>query len=214
MSVAKAFLPLVLLSLLAWNRLGAWRDEIRLWTDASQGSPHRARCLANLGRAYAAEGMDNIAIVTLRKALSLDPSNVNALLNLGNALSNIDRPREAAKEYIRALEVLPDERGHPYPAGWKLHNNLGNALREMGLIDEAVRQHLLAVGLNPTSPVPHFNLGRDYEKKGDRSRARAEYIRTLDLNPDHPGAIMALDRLGAGGTLSPPTGPRADPPLK
>jgi tetratricopeptide (TPR) repeat protein len=47
------------------------------------------------------------AITWYQKAVALDPSNVNALTDLGTSYYNTGRPQEALREFRRSLEINP-----------------------------------------------------------------------------------------------------------
>lgn len=92
----------------------------------------------------------------------------------------------------RALELLPTD-----PAA---HNNLGNALRKLGKLEEAVRCHLRALELKPDYPEAHNNLGNALKELGQLDEAVRCYRRALELKPDyaevHSNLGNALSGLG------------------
>jgi len=157
----KLIIPLLFLVLLTYERNSVWRDDYRLWKDAASKSPRKGRVLLNLGITYSSDGMNDLAVSILRRAISLYPSDTDLHHNLGTALAQMGKFEEAAKEFIRALDILQKEKepfndGLPFRKAWKIHNNLGNVFREMAMVDEAVDQHLLALRLNPGSALVHF----------------------------------------------------------
>ena len=58
---------------------------------------------------------------------------------------------KAIESYQEALLISPD-----YPT---LHNNIGNAFKELGEIERAVKCFKKAIEINPDFPDSHNNLG-------------------------------------------------------
>ncbi len=78
--------------------------------------------------------------------------------------------------------------GSPVPL-----NGLGDAFREKGLPDEAIRQYLAALRMEPGNPFTHTGLGLSYADKGWPDRAIAEFQIALG---EKPGYAEAHDSLG------------------
>ena len=62
-----------------------YKDQVSLWSDTVEKSPHKARPHNNLGHAYALQGAWDRAIDEFRIAVQLDPDYVLAQNNLRNA---------------------------------------------------------------------------------------------------------------------------------
>jgi len=84
----------------------------------------------------------------------------------------------------RALQLKPD-----YPDA---HNNLGNALRECGQLDEGVAAYRRALQLKPDLPETYNNLGNGLREQGQLDEASAAYRRALELRPDYTEAHINL----------------------
>lgn len=63
------------------------------------------------------------------------------------------------------------------------HNNLGNALMDEGLLDDAKREYQTAVRINPAAPKPYANLGLVYLASKQLDKAEAESRKALELAP-------------------------------
>ena len=87
--------------------------------------------------------------------------------------------------YRLALEMKPDDA--------QVHCNLGNALRQLGLLDEAIASSARAIALDPALSVAHNNLALCLAARGQREEAVGSYRQALLLNP---GYIEALNNLG------------------
>jgi tetratricopeptide (TPR) repeat protein len=162
------------------QRVGDYRDEITIFTDALQYQPDNLLLNTNLGKALAARGKTEEAIRHYRRVLSLNPNHVMALYNLGNALSTLGRKSEALYCYEKVIRLQPD---HP-----QARNNMGKLLVEMGQADDALATLRRAVELAPDNPRAHLNLGVALLRAGQLDQAMAEFLKALELRPDYPEA--------------------------
>ena len=82
----------------------------------------------------------------------------------------------------------------------RAHNNLGNALKEQGKLDEAVACYRRALELKPDFAEAHNNLGIALKDQGKLDEAVACYRRALELKPDfaeaHDNLGGALEEIG------------------
>ncbi len=76
------------------------------------------------------------------------------------------------------------------PGKTRAHNNLGNAYRNHGLIDEAVEQYSIAIKLNPAQPNAYNNLGNIYQEKGRVDDALQLFKIAIKLKPDYVKAYF------------------------
>lgn len=78
-------------------------------------------------------------------------------------------------------------------------NDLGYRLVRDHKLEAAVRVFRLNVEAYPRSGNVYDSLAEAYLDSGDKAQAIANYRRSLQLNPDNRGAVLALKQLGAGG---------------
>ena len=69
----------------------------------------------------------------------------------------------------------------------QFHNNLGNALREMGQDEEAVRAYRRALEIRPDDLDAHNNLGDLFKCAGRLDEAISAYREVLRLQTGHIG---------------------------
>lgn len=63
----------------------------------------------NMGKAYALKGEIDKAVAQFTKALELQPSNYNARINLGTALMQQNRMKDATIQFQYALKIRPND---------------------------------------------------------------------------------------------------------
>ena len=91
---------------------------------------------------------------------------------------------EAIVEARKAIQCAPD--------CVEAHNNLGNALKDQGRLEEATAAYLQALGFNPEFAEIHNNLGNALKDQGHPDEAIAAYRRTIQLKPDSADAHSNL----------------------
>jgi tetratricopeptide (TPR) repeat protein len=71
------------------------------------------------------------------------------------------------------------------------HYNLGNALRDHGLLTQAQASYQRALKLQPDLAQAHFNLSVVFKEQGRLREAATSYRRALQIQPDYPDALVA-----------------------
>ena len=71
---------------------------------------------------------------------------------------------------------------HPAPGDTEV-KNLGNALRELGRLEEAVVSYTQAIALKPDSVLAHYNLGLALQNWGRLDEAKFYYNQAIVLQP-------------------------------
>jgi tetratricopeptide (TPR) repeat protein len=77
--------------------------------------------------------------------------------------------------------------------------NQGNAYYEAGELDKAIERYTQAIRLNLNSTAAYIHRGFAYVMKEDYTRARADWEKALQLDPNDAQArkgIEALQRMG------------------
>ena len=121
--------------------------------------------------------------------VSKAPYNAFAQHNLGLALFDHNRPREAEAHYRAALQLnpnLPDT-----------HNNLGVVLALAGKLPEAVAEYEETLRLKPDYADAYNNLGFALEGMRRPAEAVVPFEQALRLKPDY---AEAMDGLGVALT--------------
>ncbi|MBI5741580.1 MAG: tetratricopeptide repeat protein [Nitrospirae bacterium] len=203
-----AFLVIILtLSYATYARNSLWTDKVRLWEDVARKNPDSPKVYNNLGiayyekgrydkaidmyeravslspgnyfaysnlaTAYAVTGRLDRAIDNFRKAIALDPGNGVVYSNLGHALRKLGRFAEAAEVYLKAVTLNPYDGAAFY--------GLGAACASLGRLDDALNAYSRFAELSPRDPEAYRGRGNVYAKKGDMSRAEADFRKACSL---------------------------------
>lgn len=143
-----------------------------------------AKSLNERGRELYRSGQREQAAECFRRAVELQPDYATALSNLGNILTELDKPDEAEVYCCRAVAVDP----HYATA----HNNLGYALLKQERMEEAAASFERAVELRPDYLLAQCNLGRALQAARCFEDAEAAWRRGLQLQPRSVDALCGL----------------------
>jgi protein O-GlcNAc transferase len=126
------------------------------------------------------------AMRELTRAAELDPDNSEIAMTLGLAYQ-ARGDIEKSEEFLRkAVRLNPDNAA--------AHNNLGNILSLQGKGDEAIREYEKAVSniLYPTPEFGYYNMGREYARRKELSKAELMYRRAIAMSPSFVDAYRGL----------------------
>jgi Tfp pilus assembly protein PilF len=128
------------------------------------------------------------AVELYKKSIESYPT-AEAHTFLGWTYSFMGRIDDAIAECHRAIAVDPTF-GNPY-------NDIGAYLIQKGQYNEAIPwlENALKAPRYESYCFPHMNLGRVYEAKREWFRAKEEYRKALDANPDYTPAKQGLARI-------------------
>jgi tetratricopeptide (TPR) repeat protein len=142
----------------------------------------------NQGYDHQMKGDLEQALAFYTKSIELFPT-AEAYTFRGWTYSFMGRLDDAIEECKKAIEVDP-EFGNPY-------NDIGAYLIEKGNWDEAIPwlEQAIESKRYESYCYPHMNLGRVWEHKGLWSKAKLEYLKALQSNPNYQLALTSLIRL-------------------
>jgi Tfp pilus assembly protein PilF len=125
------------------------------------------------------------AIALYQESIARHPT-AEAHTFLGWTYSFQGRLAEAIAECKHAIAVDPDF-GNPY-------NDIGSYLIKLGRLDEAIPWLEAAMKAPRYEPrhYPHCNLGQVYWTQGLLAKARREFARALEIEPEYEFARAAL----------------------
>jgi tetratricopeptide (TPR) repeat protein len=170
------------------------------------------------GNALAARGNYADAILEYRNAIKNDARFGEARLQLAEALARTAKPVDAAREYLRAAELLPTRADLQVRAGVILlgareferagkharaalavepknvdaHIVLANALVGLKDAKSAVAELQEAIQLAPEDSRPYTSLGTLRATEGNRAEAEAAFLKAVEIAPKSVTARAAL----------------------
>jgi len=164
-------------------------------TAAVEESKEKARMaeeLYNTGYLLTMLGRYHEAIQLYEKSIAIIPT-AEAYTFLGWTLSHMGDYKRAIEEAEKAIQIDP-EFGNPY-------NDIGVYLIEQGKEDEAIPylEKAMRTKRYCCYQFPHFNLGRIYLKKKMYEKARQEFEKSLEIDPNYLPALEGMEILKALG---------------
>jgi len=99
LKVVVVSLIVILLSAASLHRNSAWHSLLSLWEDCAQKSPEKSRTRNNLGNCNLLLNRYFPAIEQYRKAVELDPQNLEAQYNLATTLDTVGLLSQAMAPY-------------------------------------------------------------------------------------------------------------------
>ena len=170
----------------------AWKTEESLWLDAVEKSPNLSRPHINLGKAYAAAGLKQMALDQYKKALELpDGPNRRAHYlvhySMGLIYESLEDHGRAEKHFLKALELEPR-----FPPAY---THLGILEMEKGDNDNALQYFLKALAHEVNSRQERNYAGLVLLRQNKLNDAISQFQKSLKANPDDQPYI--LTHLGA-----------------
>ncbi len=179
------------------ERSTRYEDAAEIYRTVDVSSPYATSAKMRLAWTLHQLKRDDEAVTILREAASIDHTDTDALMTLGDILRGRDKYAEAAAEYGLAIDRLkPASERH-----WSLFYARGIALERAKQWPKAEADFLKALELRPDQPLVLNYLGYSWIEQGMHlERARKMVERAVALRPND-GYIVdslgwALYRLG------------------
>jgi tetratricopeptide (TPR) repeat protein len=165
------------------HRAGRFGEALALYETVIEQEPSQVAhnlagvVLCAIGRA--ADGEKHF-----RKAVDLDPSFADAIINLANCRKELGGLDEAEALYKRSIELRPD-----LPPAW---SNLGLLYLQLAQFEAAVECFRHALSLDSTNANARNDLGVALLKLGLTAEAETEFRAVVSANPEHGAAWSSL----------------------
>jgi Tfp pilus assembly protein PilF len=139
------------------------------------------------GKTFYDKGDPAKAISAFQTALSMNPANPDAHLNLANAFLAANQPAQAAQHASEVLQFDPGSGAAHYILGCSLlrqnaYSNAVQSLEQAKAVDRSV---------NPVS----FQLGRAFQGWGRNDEAAEQFREVLQFETNHPAANYLLSQV-------------------
>jgi tetratricopeptide (TPR) repeat protein len=116
------------------------------------------------------------ALSSLEKLVKRDPRNPDILLTRASILGSINRHEEAIKDYIKALDLIDDDKEDIYTGIAFEYESLGN-------YDQAVEYLKQALYIEPDNETLLYEIGYCYDLGGMSEQAVEFFTRITDMRP-------------------------------
>ncbi|MFP5501192.1 MAG: tetratricopeptide repeat protein, partial [Candidatus Sericytochromatia bacterium] len=197
-----------------WLEFGEYEAAAAQFEAALRTRPGDAQALYQLAWAYGGLYKFKEAIATARRAVAVMPHWPEARLRLGALLIRDGQLVEGHRAVLEALgprglsaevhyeagNMLLEQGAHdraiPYleqalrwrPDSSYAANNLGNAYKAVGRMEDARRAYERAIAVDPANPNPRNALGVLSEEAGDQKAALDHYRAATRVDPAYPDA--------------------------
>jgi TolB-like protein/Tfp pilus assembly protein PilF len=151
---------------------GACSQAVRL--DRGLPGVHNA-----LGMLYVETGQNDLAEREYRRAIELDPDNVEGQLGLGTALKSQGDIEAADRAYREAIRLRSRD--------WRVYDAYGGFLYELGRWPAAIAQFRRGAELAPQNVQLLSNLGGALFLSGDFTAAADAFRRSVEIAPTSVG---------------------------
>jgi len=165
-----------LLSVSGFFRNQIWKNELTLWDDVIQKSPHKARPYRNRGLAYANQGNFSQAIADYTQAIAIDPKYADAYYNRGIAYDRQGNFSQAICDYTKAINIIPNSAD--------AYNNRGIVYGEQNNVSGAISDYNKAIELNPAYAQAYVNRANIYDDQKNSAQAISDYNKAIASDPD------------------------------
>ncbi len=129
-----------------------------------------------------------MAVDYYRNALEIQPTSIEALYNLGMYYQENGDPRLAINTYLSILQLNPMHFDAHYNLGYVYAFQIDSQTVALNYFDLAIRD-------NPGSARAYYGRGRCFEEMGEVSKASADYVKALEIDPQFDAAAVGLDRV-------------------
>ena len=136
------------------------------------------------GQAYLEQGLLDSALAAFGMALEVDPTLLDAHMNMGSIYRQHGNYDLAARCYQRAVTLDANHFDARYAYGWMQHLQ--------GFLQKAIESYLHALLIRPDSFDTHLHLAGAYLQLGQPAEALPHAKRATELKPEHQNAWANL----------------------
>jgi len=178
---------IAILSLLSYARNQVWKNDLTLWNDVIQKSPHKARGYNNRGFAYYKQGQFIQAMADFNKAIELNLKYADPFLSRGVIYVKQGKFSQAFDDFSKAIEISPGNA--------EAYNNLGNLYIQKGDVPKALFNLNKTIELNPYHAEVYYNRGLILRNQGQSTQAISDFTKAIEINPGFAEAYLNRSNL-------------------
>lgn len=175
-----AFLILLPLGFLTYDRTKIWSDDTILWKDVLSKYPNVAQAWNNLGNLVLENGNAQQALMNYNKAIGIQPNYADAYSNRGVILSRMGRAKEAIRDFQQALDLRPHA---------DAYFNLANELAKLGDYNLAINNYTKSIDLAPSADS-YSNRAFAKLNLGKNNGAMLDLDSAIAINPTFANAYF------------------------
>jgi tetratricopeptide (TPR) repeat protein len=168
----------------------------KAYQQALDQDPNSADALGGVLNTSLAQKQPDKAIAAAKTQLSKQPNNAVFHVMLGQLLMQQKKDLAGAEAEFKQASVLDKKNSEAMV-------RLGEAQSARGAMDEALQTYLEGSKINPKEIAFYLHAGSIYENKQDWERAKQQYQKALEIQPDNPLASnnLAYVMLEQGGNV-------------
>jgi Tfp pilus assembly protein PilF len=159
---------------MANERTGNYAAAVKAYDRGLAVEPKNVELLNAKGFALFQQGKSEEAVVSLQKAIDMDPRHWKSHNNMALASLDLGDLEVAEAHYRESLAI------EPQPA---IYNDLGFVLARQGLPHEATEMYRKSLALKPGSATVHYNLAASLAGSGELSEAEAHFRLSIEIEP-------------------------------
>lgn len=159
---------------MANERTGNYPAAVKAYDRGLAVEPNNVELLNAKGFALFQQGKSEQAIVSLQKAIDVDPKHWKSHNNMALASVDLGELEVAEAHYRESLAI------EPQPA---IYNDLGFVLARQGLPHEAAEMYRKSLELAPESATAHYNLAAALAGSGELAEAEAHFRSSIEIEP-------------------------------
>lgn len=160
------------------HQAGRFAEAEQIYRQVLAERPNYGDALHLLGTLCAQRGDFDTAVDLIGRAVTANPKVAVYQSNLGNALREMGKPKEAIAAYLEVLRLDP--------TAAKDYANFAAAFRESGNLEAAMKACRRGLKLTPKLAELHHEMGLALLEKGDLDAAIASLRRAIAINPQWP----------------------------
>jgi tetratricopeptide (TPR) repeat protein len=168
---------------------GSYQKAVTVYTTVPDGSPLKRTAEIQTGACLDAIDKPDEAAAHMRKVVAADPSDLDAVIALGNLFRGRDRFSEAAEAYSLGIVTIKE----PSKDDWRIYYYRGVSLERSKRWPEAEADFRLALKIDPNQPQVLNYLGYSWVDQGVNLDQALDMIKTaVDLRPDDGYIVDSL----------------------